>query len=213
MKIRAIIFIFVGSCLAYEMPDKAVLGEKHIFVLIASSEDDINHVEASFEVENLIKSNFPVGPLRYNKVSNFKSINEQQLEEIKNNSWELPLLCVEDLHGKTVTKCGFESLEHNHLAYVFTLPDGMKDIKGYIILRTLYNSIVKKFDVKGLATEDYSDEEEFWEEEPNALEKKEPANIFEKIYLAAAHNATIQKTTIWILLKYFEIKNWLINYV
>jgi hypothetical protein len=217
MKFKIIVFLVTSYyCFGHELPNKALLNNNHIFALLCVHEDKTGGI-CHFEISDLLKSKFPQGPIRYNKVVDKLSLDDLRIKEIEKNSWELHMLCVKDKEGKAKVKCGFESLDNPHLAYVFSLSNDIKEIKGFIILRTIYESILENGVIdRSLYTEELVDqegyeeepgeEELFWDDEPPVFEREEPNGFFEKLYVKISKISVMQKSALWAIMKYIEIK-------
>lgn len=222
MKSKVIFLFLTAYSLCKDMPNKALLSNNHIFALVCIHEDGKGGV-CNFEISDLLKSKFPQGPIRYNKINDKKNVDVEKIRELEKNSWELPMLCVEERGIGSKVKCGFESLDHNHLAYVFSLSHDIKEVRGFIILRTLYDSIVHGLRAERNTSEDdyvdfgdtdsvqetsYEEDEldAMWDEEPPALAKEQPSGFLERLYINITQVPAVQKSSLWLIMKYFEIK-------
>lgn len=226
MKFKFYLLFFVSFAFCkkeLDLPTKALLNDNHVFALVCQDEDGSGYT-CAFEIGGLLKSKFPQGPLRYNKVAEKKMLNAIQIKNMELNSWELSMLCVEDKSMQGKIKCGFESLENHNLAYVFSLPHEIKHVRGFVILRTLYTSIIdgnndfsvstrviKEEQIEQIDPIDVGEEEELWDDEPPALVREEPKGILEKLYFHISHIRIVQRSMLWLLLKYVDAKKYFSN--
>lgn len=184
------------------VPDKKSIDSNHIFVLVFQTNDDL--ISSPFEIGNLIKSKYPTGVVRFNKIEEKYKISFEQHTKISQASWELPFLCIEN-DKKNKTRCGFESIEHHDLAYVFKVSDDTKKTNGYIILRDTYNQIIDR-EIPSEENDEEGDSFNEDDEELPAYKPAKPPTFLEKLYSSIAGISVVKKTVLWCLIKYIETK-------